>query len=165
MRLHAMHIFANFLKAGSFFTLGCAICCLLLFLNNCSTVNLNTEKRRQEFKPLAGELSIQQLRQEVFGNIDPSQLYKQGRTMCVTASDIWESTFIRWLAPLDENMQKFKAQLKLYHKGIEYTFLNRDHKMVQGILMPFWIGIADDLLQPKFDHYLVLETITFGVGD
>jgi hypothetical protein len=265
-------------RARSFLLNGCGIFCLILFLTNCSTVNLISEERRQEFKPIAGEFSIQELRREVFRNIDPSQRYQKGTTLRVTGSDMWESTFIRWMTPLDENAQKFQAQLKLYHQGIEYMFLNgkqkgqtigfdgqsyryvgtqksyeesssialylgplqsyfewhqtllrrsaleligtkriknvqylicyvtegstqaldkydqylvyintksnridyieftmrklmksykgvvhyQNYKMVQGILMPFWIGIADNLLHPHFDHYFVLESITFS---
>ena len=45
------------------------------------------------------------------------------------------------------------------YKGVVHY---QNYKMVQGILMPFWIGIADKLLHPHFDHYFVLESITFS---
>lgn len=268
-------------SARTFVLNGCVVCFLILFLTHCSPVNLISEERRQEIKPLAEEISIRQLRQEVLRNIDPSQRYRKGTTMSVTASDIWESTFIRRMTPLDENIQKFQAKLELHHQGIEYTFLNgeqkgqtigfdgrsyqymgtqknyeesssislylgplqsylewsqtlllnptlqilgtkeieniqyrvlyategptqelekydqyliyintekcridyieftmrklmksykgvihyQNHKRVQGVLMPFWIGIADDLLQPEFDHYFVVDSIKMSNPD
>jgi hypothetical protein len=267
----------NATGARCFLLNGWGIFCLILVLANCSTANLVPEERRQDFKPVAEEFSIQHLRQEVFRNIDPYQRYQKGTTLRVTASDIWESTFVRLLTPLDQNVQKFRAELKLYHQGIEYMFLNgekegqtigfdgrsyryvetekayeesvsislyldplqsyfewhqtllhsptvevigtnriedvqylvfyvtegpmqaldmydqyllyidaesnridyieftmrklmksykgvvhyKNFKKVQGILLPFWIGIADDLLQPKFDHYIVVESASF----
>ena len=114
--------------ARCFLLNGLGIFCLILFLTNCSTVNLISEERRQDFKPIAGKFSIQHMRREVFRNIDPSQRYQKGTTLRVTASDIWESTLIRSMTPLDENAQKFQAQLKLYHQGIEYMFLNGEKK-------------------------------------
>jgi hypothetical protein len=60
----------------------------------------------------------------VLENIDPGGSYQRGGTMRVTGSDVWESTLIRWLTPLDENTQHFEASLNLFHQGIEFTFLN-----------------------------------------
>lgn len=271
----------GFASARSFLLCGFGICFLLFFLTHCSTANLNSNERRGRFKPVAEDVAIREMRQDVIRNIDPAQRYQKEATMRIIASDIWESTVIRWLTPLDENEQKFQAHLKLYHQGIEYTFLYgerkgrtigfdgrsyqydgtrkhykesskialylgplqsyfewhqtllrnptletigtkeinninylvlyategptaeldehdqyaiyvntnsrridyieftmrklmksytgvvhyRNHKRVQGILMPFWIGIADDLLQPAFDHYFVVESITFDSNE
>ncbi len=256
-------------------------CLLLLALTGCSTANLLSEKSRKEFQPITDQISEQQLRQSVLETIDPNQSYQQGKTMEVTATDIWKSTLVRWLTPLDENKQEFKARLKLYHQGVEFTFLNgdkkgqtigfdgqsykyigpekiyeessstslylgplqsyiewgqtllrnpslellgtkdinnipyrvvyvtdppaeklddydqyliyintqtgkidyveftmrelmksyrgvvhyRDYKMVEGVLMPFWIGIADGLEKPDFDHYFVITAIRFSSSE
>lgn len=250
---------------------------VLLILTGCSAANLNSEDRKKELRPLAEKISIQQLRHEVLLDIDPRKLYQKGAKMKVNASDIWESSFIRWMTPLSENAQKFRASLSLYHQDIDYTFLNgqkkgqtigfdgqsyeyigtqknykdstaislyleslqsyfewnqtllrkstltilgmkeikkipywvvyategptkeldkydqyliyinirsgridyieftmrklmkaykgvihyQNYKVVQGILMPFWIGVADSITQPEFDHYFVVESIEF----
>ncbi len=250
---------------------------LILMLTGCSTANLISEDRQQEWTSLDLKKTIQQLQQEVLRQIDPSNRYQPGTIMQLTASDTWNSTLIRWMTPLDRDKQLFQARLRLYHRGIEYTFLNgekkgqtigfdgqsyeyaateksykesagsslylkplqsymewsqtlirnstltllgireientpywvayategsaeeldqydqyliyintqnnridyieftmrelmksykgvihyRNHKMVQGILMPFWIGIADSLIQPDFDHYFAVESIEF----
>jgi hypothetical protein len=252
-----------------------------LMLTGCSTANLISEDRRQEWASLNIEKTFQQLQQEVMRQIDPLNRYQQGTIMHVTASDTWNSTLIRWMTPLDRDKQKFHARLALYHQGIEYTFLNgekkgqtigfdgrsyeyvaakkrykesagsslylrplqsyfewiqtlmrnptltllgmreikntpywivyategslekldqydqyliyintqnsridyieftmrdlmksykgvvhyKNHKTVQGILMPFWIGIADGVIQPDFDHYFVVESIEFRSSD
>ena len=47
--------------------------------------------------------------------------------------------------------------MKSYKGAIHY----QNYKMVQGVLMPFWIGIAGDITQPEFDHYFVVESIEF----
>ncbi len=44
------------------------------------------------------------------------------------------------------------------YKGVVHY---KNHKTVQGILMPFWIGIADSIFQPNFDHYFTVESIEF----
>ena len=263
------------------FFCGLGICFLSMFFTGCSTANLISEKAKAEYKQVDENISFTHIRQEILGNIDPFGRYKEGLSMNVTASDIWESTFIRWLTPLDENDQKFQARLRLYHQGIEFTFLNgdqkgrtigfdgrsyesaelqkvykestaislyleslqnyfewhqtllrspglevmgtkeienvsylvvyvtsgtgngldtydqyliylntrdkridyieftmrelmksykgvihyRNHKMVEGILMPFWIGIGADLPPTKLDHYFLVETIDFDSSD
>ena len=269
------------LNVGFRLIIGYGTILLFLILTGCSTSNLISEDRRQEWGALQSEKSIQQLQQEVLRQIDPFNRYQRGKIMRVTASDTWNSTLIRWMTPLDRDIQKFQARLALYHQGIEYTFLNgekkeqiigfdgksyeyvknekrytesagsslylgplqsylewcqtlmrhptqkllgmreinsipywivytvegsdekldqhdqyliyinaqnsqidyveftmrdlmksykgvvhyKNHKMVQGILMPFWIGIADSIFQPDFDHYFTIELIEFHPPD
>jgi hypothetical protein len=244
-------------------------------------VNLLPEARRQSFEPIPEFISTQDLRRELLQIMDPSGLYQRGKIMRVIASDTWESTFIRSFTPLTENDQQFEAHCRLYHEGIEYTFLNGEQKgmtigfdgrsyryvekqkkyeksaslslylqplqsylewhqtllrspdiellgtkeientpyqvlyvtkgsmealekhdqyiiymntrkghidyieftmrklmksykgvvhyknytMVQGLWMPFWIGIADNILAPEFDHYLVIASLAFDSSD
>jgi hypothetical protein len=47
--------------------------------------------------------------------------------------------------------------MKSYVGVIHY----QKYKRVQGILMPFWIGIADDLVNPGFDHVFTINSIRF----
>ncbi|ACN13266.1 hypothetical protein HRM2_01440 [Desulforapulum autotrophicum HRM2] len=258
---------------------GCVMGIMLLILSGCSTANLNSPERRQDFKPLGGDVSIQQLQGEVLQTMDPLGRYQKHSAMEVTGTDVWESTIIRWLTPLDENTQQFHARLGLSRQQIEFTFLNgekkgqtigfdgksyertgtrkrhrksasislylgplqcylewhqtlmrhpaltlvgtteintipyrvvyatqgpptrdlaeydqyliyintrtnridyveftlrklsrsyrgvvhyRDYKQVQGMLMPFWIGIGSDLAGPDFDHYFVIDHIEFS---
>lgn len=249
---------------------------LFLFFAGCATENLISEDRQQEWASPESTITIQQLQQAVLRQIDPSERYRPGANMHVTAVDRWNATLIRLMTPLDRDNQRFEARLGLYHQGIEFTFLNgekmgqtigfdgqsyayvatekhyqeragtalyldplqgylewsqtlirkpaltlmgtrninntpywvvyttaeplekldqnnqyliyinkqnnridyveftlrelmksyrgvihyKNYEMVQGVLMPFWIGIADDLLQPDFDHYLIVESIT-----
>ncbi len=107
---------------------------LFLILTGCSTANLISEDRRKEWTPLQSEKSIQQLQQEVLRQVDPFNRYQRGKVMRVTASDIWNSTLIRWMTPLDRDNQKFQACLALYHQGIEYTFLNSEKKDRPSVL-------------------------------
>jgi len=269
------------LNVGFRLIVGYGAILLFLILTGCSTANLISEDRREEWTPLQSEKSIQQLQQEVLRQMDPFNRYQRGKIMRVTASDTWNSTLIRWMTPLDRDKQKFQARLSLYHQGIEYTFLNgekkeqtigfdgqsyeyvktekrytesrgsslylgplqsylewsqtlmrhptqkllgmreinnipywivytiegsvekldqydqyliyinaqnnridyveftmrdlmksykgvvhyKNYKTVEGILMPFWIGIANGIFQPDFDHYFAVESIEFRSPD
>jgi hypothetical protein len=248
-----------------------------LLISGCSTADLISEERMAGLKQLDSDITADHLRHDILKNIDPSNHYREGSSMDVVATDAWNSTIIRWLTPLDKNEQRFRAQLMLFHKGIEFTFLNGDqkdktigfdgrsyhyegrrkiyeksaamslylgplqrylewprtlmskkklkllgekgvnnhsywvvyategntaeldqydqfliyinknsntidyieftmrelmksyvgvihykkHTRIQGILMPFWIGIADDLINPGFDHVFTIESIWF----
>jgi hypothetical protein len=48
------------------------------------------------------------------------------------------------------------------YKGVVHY---KNFKRVQGVLIPFWIGIANDLLKPDFDHYIVVESATFNCSE
>lgn len=254
-----------------------AILLLFLMVIGCSPANLLSEEGKRRIAPLDRSITVEQLRHDVLQAIDPQDRYRKGSRMVITATDIWESTIIRWLTPLDENRQRFQARLALYHQGIEFTFLNGDHtgstigfdgesyqviesekkykksatislylgplqnylewhqtlirngtlkvlgtrqirnipywvgfatqgpalelsrhdqflvyinqkthridyieftlrelmksyrgvvhyqhhKVAQGMLMPYWIGIADDLDEPSYDHYFEVEAVAF----
>lgn len=103
---------------------GWGLIMLAVLLTSCATADLASEERRHELKPVPSEVSLKEVTRSVLQNIDPGSNYQQGRILEVTGADVWESTVIRWLTPLDENTQRFEASLKLFGQGIEFTFRN-----------------------------------------
>lgn len=101
---------------------------LLLLITGCSTTNLLSQEHLAGLKPLDVETTTDQLRQDILAQIDPLNQYREAESMELVATDTWNSTVIRWLTPLDNNSQRFRAHLKLYHNGIDFTFLNGDQK-------------------------------------
>jgi len=254
---------------------GFGILLLLLVISSCSTANLISKETMVGLQPPETDMNVNQLRHDIATTIDPSGTYQTASSMEVVATDTWDSTIVRWLTPLDRNVQRFRAFLKLRHNGIEFTFLDgdqtgeiigfdgqsyryagkrkqyeesaaislyldplqrylewpctlvndpnltllgsrsingtpywiayvtegdttrldqhdqflvyinkkrktvdyieftmrklmdsyrgvvhyKDFKEVQGVVMPFWIGIAGDLAEPDFDHFFTIESI------
>ena len=100
----------------------------LMLTTGCSTADLTSEERLGGLKQIDSDLTADHLRPGILETIDPFNLYQEGSSMDVVATDAWNSTIIRWLTPLDQNEQHFRANLKLFHKGIEFTFLDGDQK-------------------------------------
>ena len=100
----------------------------LLSITGCSTADLISEERLSGLKQLDPEITTDYLCHDVIANIDPLKRYQESSSMEVIATDVWHSTIIRWLTPLDKNEQRFRAHLMLYHKDIEFTFLNGNQK-------------------------------------
>lgn len=49
-------------------------------------------------------------------------------------------------------------ELMASYKGVIHY---RDYQPVQGVLMPYWIGIGDEIVNPSFDHYFEVSSIRF----
>ena len=45
------------------------------------------------------------------------------------------------------------------YKGVVHY---RDYRTIQGVRMPYWIGIAGTILSPEFDHYFKIDQFVFS---
>jgi hypothetical protein len=50
-------------------------------------------------------------------------------------------------------------ELMKSYKGVVHY---RDYRTVQGVRMPYWVGIADTILAPDFDHYIKIDQFVFS---
>ncbi len=113
------------LTAAFRFVLLAAACMTMV---GCAAVDLFPHERRAQLASTKGTITLPEIQAQVRRQIDPEGRYTAGTVLVVTGTDIWTSTLLRWLTPLDEDRQQFRAELNLAHQGIAFTFLNGGNK-------------------------------------